>query len=56
MDRLGPRRFRVSGGSEPHIVDLTNAIALCDCPDRRYRHTICKHIAAVDRYLENAQE
>jgi hypothetical protein len=29
-------------------VDLTNAVAFCDCPDRQDRHRICKHLAAVD--------
>ncbi len=55
VEQIGPGRFRVTGGAEPHVVDLTNAVAFCDCPDRQYRHRVCKHIAAVDRHLENAQ-
>jgi len=51
VERLGPGRFRVTRGSEPHLVDLTAAT----CPDQRYRHRICKHVAAVDRYVENAE-
>lgn len=51
VEPLGPGRFRVTGGSEPHVVDLTSATAFCDCPDRRYRHRLCKHILAVDRHL-----
>lgn len=52
VEQIGPGRFRVTGGSEPHVVDLTAATAFCECPDRRYRHRTCKHIAAVDRFLD----
>jgi hypothetical protein len=55
VEQIGPGRFRVTGGSEPHVVDLTAATAFCDCPDRRFRHRPCKHLAAVDRYLEARQ-
>ena len=55
LELLGPGRFRVSGGKSPHIVDLTGATAVCDCPDHRYRHRRCKHLAAVDRYLDARQ-
>ena len=50
VEQVGPGRFRVTGGSEPHVVDVTYAVAYCDCPDRRYRHRICKHLSAVDHY------
>jgi len=55
VEQIGPGRFMVRGGSEPHVVDLTAATAWCDCPDRRYRHRLCKHLHAVDRWLDAAQ-
>ena len=44
----GPGRYRVSGGSEPHWVDLYNAAhPRCDCGDHLWRERICKHILAA---------
>lgn len=43
---LGPAQYRVTGGREPHHVDLTAdgaALPPCDCGDALYRGTICKH-------------
>jgi hypothetical protein len=48
VEGLGEMCFRVSGGSRPHEVNLTDAAApLCDCEDHRYRQRQCKHIRAV---------
>jgi len=44
----GPGRYRVSGGREPHWVDLYNAAhPRCDCGDHLWREQICKHILAA---------
>lgn len=44
----GPGRYRVSGGSEPHWVDLYHAAhPRCDCGDHLWREQICKHILAA---------
>ncbi len=51
VEQLGPGRFTVRGGAAPHLVDVTGPTAECDCADRKFRHRICRHIAAVDRFL-----
>lgn len=44
----GRGRFRVSGGSEPHWVDLaTPNHPRCDCGDHLSREAVCKHILAA---------
>lgn len=44
----GRGRYRVSGGSEPHWVDLHTANQpRCDCGDHLWRESICKHILAA---------
>ena len=43
--RLGPGQFQVTGGSEPHEVQLSGVEGRqCDCPDYLWRHQICKHM------------
>jgi hypothetical protein len=45
---VGPGRYAVSGGSEPHWVDLrTPNHPRCDCGDHLWREQICKHILAA---------
>lgn len=42
---LGGGRFEITGGRQPHIVELNNAShPSCDCPDHNYRGMICMHI------------
>lgn len=44
----GRGRYRVSGGAEPHWVDLYSAQhPRCDCGDHLWREQICKHILAA---------
>ncbi len=44
----GPGRYRVTGGREPHWVDLyTMNQPRCDCGDHLWRERICKHILAA---------
>lgn len=44
----GQGRYRVSGGSEPHWVDLHTAQhPRCDCGDHLWRESVCKHILAA---------
>ncbi len=44
----GPGRYRVTGGSEAHWVDLyTTHNPRCDCGDHLWRDRICKHILAA---------
>lgn len=44
----GPGRYRVSGGDEPHWVDLhTINQPRCDCADHLWRDEVCKHILAA---------
>ena len=44
----GRGRYRVSGGSEPHWVDLHTADhPRCDCGDHLWRDGMCKHILAA---------
>src|SRR5215210_7687177 len=47
-ERIGHGRYRVSGGSQTHWVDLyTTAHPRCDCGDHLWRERICKHILAA---------
>jgi hypothetical protein len=46
--RVGPGRYRVTGGSGTHWVDLyTTSLPRCDCGDHLWREQICKHILAA---------
>lgn len=47
-ERVGAGRYRVSGGSQDHWVDLyTTTVPRCDCGDHLWRERICKHILAA---------
>jgi hypothetical protein len=47
-ERIGHGRYRVSGGSQTHWVDLySTAHPRCDCGDHLWRERICKHILAA---------
>ena len=47
-EKLGPGRYRVSGGSEPHDVNLgTQEGQQCNCPDYLWRGNLCKHVLLV---------
>lgn len=44
----GRGRYRVTGGGEPHWVDLHTAHhPRCDCGDHLWREAVCKHILAA---------
>jgi hypothetical protein len=44
----GGGRYRVTGGTEAHWVDLrTPSHPRCDCGDHLWREAICKHILAA---------
>lgn len=44
----GRGRYQITGGSEPHWVDLyTRNQPRCDCGDHLWRDRICKHILAA---------
>lgn len=46
--RVGRGRYLVTGGAEPHWVDLyTRRFPRCDCGDHLWRERVCKHILAV---------
>ena len=44
-ERMGPGRYKVEGGRDPHLVDL--AAGGCDCADAAYREAVCKHELAA---------
>ncbi|HEX3157720.1 MAG TPA: SWIM zinc finger family protein [Gemmatimonadaceae bacterium] len=47
-ERVGDGRYRVTGGSQDHWVDLyTTSHPRCDCGDHLWRERICKHILAA---------
>jgi hypothetical protein len=47
-EQIGHGRYRVSGGSQTHWVDLySTAHPRCDCGDHLWRERICKHILAA---------
>ncbi len=46
--RIGEGRYRITGGSEPHYVDLCSPdVPRCDCPDHLLRERVCKHLLAA---------
>jgi hypothetical protein len=48
VEPAGPGRYCVTGGDEPHWVDLHTALhPRCDCGDHLWRESICKHILAA---------
>lgn len=48
VEMLGRGRFKVSGGYEPHYLDLYDPEHnRCDCHDHNWRNRMCKHLAAV---------
>jgi hypothetical protein len=47
-ERVGIRRYRVTGGTQDHWVNLyTSSHPRCDCGDHLWRERICKHILAA---------
>jgi hypothetical protein len=47
-ERVGHGRYRVTGGTQDHWVDLyTISHPRCDCGDHLWRERICKHILAA---------
>lgn len=42
----GPKVWDVTGGREPHVVNLTGTpgAPLCDCEHHNKRRVLCKHI------------
>ena len=55
-EKIDFRRFRVTGGSTEHWVDLgaTGARPRCDCGDYLWRDRDCKHILAAMLHEGNA--
>ena len=48
VEHAGRGRYLVSGGTEPHWVDLhSRLVPRCDCGDHLWRERICKHILAA---------
>jgi hypothetical protein len=48
VEPIGPGRYVVTGGDEPHWVDLySRFVPRCDCGDHLWRERICKHILAA---------
>jgi hypothetical protein len=45
--RTAPGRYLVTGGSEPHHVDLIDpAMERCDCGDFLWKSIVCRHMLA----------
>jgi len=50
VERLSDHRYRVTGGEQPHVVDLRRARE-CDCEDATYqREYACQHLTATMLY------
>ena len=48
---VGPGRYQVTGGAQPHAVEQHEDGWRCDCEDHQYGGRVCKHILAVRRSL-----
>jgi hypothetical protein len=47
-ERVGNGRYRITGGTQDHWVDLyTASHPRCDCGDHLWRERVCKHILAA---------
>jgi hypothetical protein len=47
-ERVGDGRYRVTGGTHDHWVDLySTSQPRCDCGDHLWREQVCKHILAA---------
>jgi hypothetical protein len=47
-ERVSPGRYRVTGGTHDHWVDLySSSHPRCDCGDHLWRDRVCKHILAA---------
>ncbi len=51
VTELASGRWRVTGGRDPHDVEISGEAARCDCADHRYRRRACRHIRAVREFL-----
>jgi hypothetical protein len=48
VECIGPGQYCVTGGTEPHFVDLRERLLTrCDCGDHLWRERVCKHILAA---------
>ena len=49
VEQLGRDLFRVSGGRDPHVVEIRDEGDTCDCSDFAFRgrRRACKHLVAV---------
>ena len=48
VEPAGRGRYLVTGGTEPHWVDLySRLVPRCDCGDHLWRERVCKHILAA---------
>jgi hypothetical protein len=48
VELVGPGQYCVTGGTEPHWVDLRERLLTrCDCGDHLWRERVCKHILAA---------
>jgi hypothetical protein len=56
VSESGPRKYTVSGGAQPHVVQAGGDGGLrCDCTDHAMRPAVgCKHILAVRLRLADA--
>lgn len=52
---IGHHQWRVTGGMEPHYVELQRRAFACDCGDFAWRQADCKHIFAVRMQLSDPQ-
>jgi hypothetical protein len=47
VQRIGRGQYRITGGEEPHHVDLMDpAVERCDCGDFLWRSIVCQHLLA----------
>jgi hypothetical protein len=55
VERIGPGQYRVSGGDEPHYVNLAEIdVPMCDCAHHIWRDAICRHIKAARAFQNPA--
>lgn len=51
VEQTGPGQFYVTGGKEPHWVNLSHMdVPMCDCGDHLWRDRLCKHVRACQGF------
>ena len=57
IKKIGDAKFKVKSqtSKNSYIVSFASKNWICECPDHSYRHIKCKHICAMEIYIEQKE-